>query len=298
VYPFVSWFKLSPKVRLRFVLNRGESTRWRLPRADVIVLDDWRSARYIEHLRDRAKKVVQIAWAYDAWVRGDPRIQSEVERGLSDTSIPVIAGSHFVGSMLERLGREPVAVIRPGVDTHMFHPQNESSGGRGATIGMIVQPDRPTKGTGDGIAALEELHGRGHAFTATAVCRSRPRDLPSWIQTRPAADDTAMADFYNQCSVFLVPSRGEGFGLPALEAMACGAAVVSTDNGGVSDYARPGENILLAPVGDSAVMADQLELLLKDEVLRRRLVSEGLATVKKFSWEAATLALEGVLTGL
>jgi glycosyltransferase involved in cell wall biosynthesis len=45
-------------------------------------------------------------------------------------------------------------------------------------------------------------------------------------------------------------------------------------------------------------MADQLELLLKDEVLRRRLVSEGLATVKKFSWEAATLALEGVLTGL
>jgi glycosyltransferase involved in cell wall biosynthesis len=107
-----------------------------------------------------------------------------------------------------------------------------------------------------------------------------------------------MADFYNQCSIFLVSSSGEGFGLPALEAMACGAAVVSTDNGGVSDYAHPGENILLAPVGDSGAMADQLELLLTDDGLRQRLICAGFATAESFSWDRATDAIEGVLANL
>jgi glycosyltransferase involved in cell wall biosynthesis len=126
----------------------------------------------------------------------------------------------------------------------------------------------------------------------------RPDDLPSWIETTTAADDTALAEFYNRCAVFLVPSRGEGFGLPALEAMACGAAVVSTDNGGVRDYARPGENILLAPVGDTAAMADQLELLLTDDELRRRMAAAGRSTAEQISWDVAIDALEGVLAGL
>lgn len=297
LYPFVSWFDVSPSVRLRFVLNRGEATRWRLPRTDVLVLDDWRSERHVEHLRTRTEKVVQVAWGYDAWVRGDPELQAAVEHGLSNAGLPVIAGSRFVASMLNRFGREPVAIICPGVDTDVFRSLIDVND-RSSTIGMIVQPDRPSKGTFDGIAALERLRERGHVFTARAVCRSRPGDLPAWITTTAAADDEAMADFYNQCSIFLVPSRGEGFGLPALEAMACGAAVVSTDNGGVSDYARPGDNILLAPVGDVEAMADQLEVLLKDDDLRRRLARQGLATASEFSWDRSTEALEGVLASL
>lgn len=297
LYPFVSWFDLSPRVRVQYVLNRGEATRWRLPRTDAFVVDDWRSESHIQHLRNRAQRIVQVAWGYDAWVRGDPELQARVERGLSNTSIPLVAGSRFVASMLNGFGREPVAVIRPGIDTDVFRPRIDLSD-RGATVGMIVQADRPSKGTPDGIAAFERLRAHGHVFTAVAVCRNRPRDLPTWITTIAAADDKAMAEFYNRCAVFLVPSRGEGFGLPALEAMACGAAVVSTDNGGVGDYARPGDNILLAPVGDIEAMADQLEFLLKDEVLRLQLAREGLATAQEFSWDRSTDALEELLTGL
>ncbi len=105
-----------------------------------------------------------------------------------------------------------------------------------------------------------------------------------------------MAEFYNDCAVFLVPSWAEGFGLVALEAMACGAAVVSTENGGVTDFARSGENILLAPVGDVAAMADQLEVLIANDTFRERIAGFGQATAREFSWEKSTDAFERALT--
>jgi glycosyltransferase involved in cell wall biosynthesis len=113
--------------------------------------------------------------------------------------------------------------------------------------------------------------------------------------TRTAPDDKAMAAFYNDCSIFLVPSRAEGFGLPALEAMACGTAVVSTDNGGVRDFASPGENLLLAPVGDAEAIAGQLARLIIDVALRRQVATAGLATAQEFSWDRSTDAFEDQL---
>jgi glycosyltransferase involved in cell wall biosynthesis len=104
-----------------------------------------------------------------------------------------------------------------------------------------------------------------------------------------------MADFYTECSIFMVSSLAEGFGLPALEAMACGTAVVSTDNGGVRDFAQPGDNILLAPVGDPEAIADQLEILVTDTARRQQIALAGSVTAQEFSWDQSTDAFEQAL---
>ena len=48
-------------------------------------------------------------------------------------------------------------------------------------------------------------------------------------------------------AIYVLPSAYEGWGLTAVEAMACGAAVITTRNGGVEDFARDGDNALLVP---------------------------------------------------
>lgn len=290
------WFKLSPKVRVRYVLD-GPRLHWTITPTDVLVFVAWSTEYYYPVLRERAHRTVQFAWDYEHWVTAEPEAKRNIEKGLTNESIPIVAGSSIVASMLEELGRNPVATIPPGVDTTVFRPRTNQSS-RGCTIGMIARTKRQ-KGSAVGIAALESLRKRTNTFQAIILSPDElPYDLPSWIVKRTAVDDAAMAEFYNDCSIFLHPGQAEGFGLPALEAMACGAAVVSTDNGGISDFGRPGDNLLLSPVGDVEEITNNLALLIGDNELRRQIAASGIATAQAFSWDKSTDSFEHTLTAL
>lgn len=94
--------------------------------------------------------------------------------------------------------------------------------------------------------------------------------------------------FLSYIDVFVFPSWVEGFGLPPLEAMACGAAVIVTDSGGVREYARDGDNCLLVPAGDVAALARAIERVSTEpsaSELRARLVRGGRSTALQYPVE-------------
>lgn len=97
---------------------------------------------------------------------------------------------------------------------------------------------------------------------------------------------------YSAATLFVFPSLYEGFGLPVVEAMACGTPVACSDRGSLKEAA--GEAALLFDSLDVEAMASGLGRLLADEALRAELARRGLAQAARFSWEktaAATLAL-------
>ena len=100
---------------------------------------------------------------------------------------------------------------------------------------------------------------------------------------------------YNQAEVFVSPSLYEGFGLPAAEAMACGAPIVATTAGAFPEVIEDGVSGLLVPPGDTRALADAIERVLGDGLLQRRLGREGRQRiVEQFSWRETavqTLAL-------
>ena len=102
-------------------------------------------------------------------------------------------------------------------------------------------------------------------------------------------------EVYNQSRVFLQPSRHEGFGYTAVEAMACGCALVTTDNGGSQDYAVPGETALVAPQGDVPALVGALDTLLRDDAARTRMAHAGERFVRRFDWDRSAALLEGLL---
>jgi len=93
---------------------------------------------------------------------------------------------------------------------------------------------------------------------------------------------------YNKAQVAVMPSLFEGFGLPALEAMACGTALLATDAGGLAEVVGEGEDaggILVEP-GDEQALADALSRLLADEALRQKLEHRGRRRAQSgFGWE-------------
>ena len=106
--------------------------------------------------------------------------------------------------------------------------------------------------------------------------------LPGYI---PQADLPAL---YSAASVFVYASRYEGFGLPVLEAMACGAPVITSNVASMPEIA--GESGILIDPNDESGLADAMGRVLTDDELRARLARAGLERAQSFSWERAAQA--------
>lgn len=94
-----------------------------------------------------------------------------------------------------------------------------------------------------------------------------------------------LAWLYNACRLYANPSRYEGFGLPLLEAMACGAACLASNVSSLPEIA--GAGALLLPAHDAGAWAAAIERLWKDEAARVALGEQGLRRAREFSWRRA-----------
>ena len=106
-------------------------------------------------------------------------------------------------------------------------------------------------------------------------------------------DDADLPALYSAADLLAFPSLYEGFGLPLLEAMACGTPVISSDASSLPEVARSGEAeaaLLLSP-HDEAAWGEGMNLLLGDQELRRRLIAAGTEQAARFSWRSAARQL-------
>jgi glycosyltransferase involved in cell wall biosynthesis len=105
--------------------------------------------------------------------------------------------------------------------------------------------------------------------------------------------DAALAELYRRCAVFCYPSLGEGFGLPVLEAMAAGAAVLTSNISSLPEVG--GEAVAYADPTQAAAIGEQLQRLLRDEPLRAELSTRASARAQEFSWASFAETVLAVL---
>jgi len=106
--------------------------------------------------------------------------------------------------------------------------------------------------------------------------------------------DEDLPALYNLAEAFVLPSLYEGFGLPPLEAMACGTPVVTSNVSSLPEVV--GDAGLMVEPADVESLAVAIERVLEDGGLRREMVQRGLARAKEFTWERAARRLLGVYT--
>ncbi len=98
-------------------------------------------------------------------------------------------------------------------------------------------------------------------------------------------DDRDLPVLYTLADLFVFPSLYEGFGLPPLEAMACGTPVIASDNSSLPEVL--GQAALLVPADDTTAIADAMARVLGDATLRTRLSDLGRAQAARFTWAGA-----------
>lgn len=101
--------------------------------------------------------------------------------------------------------------------------------------------------------------------------------IPGWVE------EEDVPYIYNATTAFVFPSNYEGFGIPLLQAMACGTPNAASDVASIPEITQ--DAALLFNPEDVADMADNLAKIIKDDKKRQELIENGLARVQNFSWE-------------
>lgn len=96
-------------------------------------------------------------------------------------------------------------------------------------------------------------------------------------------DDNDLILLYNAAALFVFPSRYEGFGLPPLEAMACGTPVVAADNSSIPEIV--GDAAVLTDADDATKITGAITQVLTDRTLQIKLIDKGRTQAANFSWE-------------
>ena len=132
---------------------------------------------------------------------------------------------------------------------------------------------------------LEATEGLPRVIVGDGPLRDRVREAIGFVEP------SALRDHFQRAAVVACPSRREGYGVVAREAMAYGRPVVAAAVGGLTDAVEDGVTGLLVPPRDPAALRSAIERLLGDSALRERLGAAARTKARlDFSWEAATKA--------
>jgi glycosyltransferase involved in cell wall biosynthesis len=206
------------------------------------------------------------------------------------------SSEHTAAAITARLGvTDTVVVARPGVPRWVPNGRSRPLPADGHLL--FVGTLEPRKNVGGLLDAYERLLTR-HAGTPDLILMGRATPAAAhWLEriARPPlagrvrhlgyVPDGERRSVYEGALLLVLPSWAEGFGLPALEAMALGIPVVASDAGALPEVV--GDAGLLVSPGDPVALASALEQVVADPGLRARLSFAGRDRVRGWSWDHA-----------
>jgi glycosyltransferase involved in cell wall biosynthesis len=275
------WFDFDPRVEIVVVEELGSDV---LGRQNLVIATAWETAAAVGAAVGSAG--FYLIQGFETWgdieqVRATWRLPLRkivISGWLQDIAIEMGEGARTTvvpnGLDLDRLDVDlPLMARKPRV---------------GALLGAL-------KGEADVIAALVAARERLPELQAvTYGVARRPDALADWIEHVRLPDPQQLRELYNSCAIFLQASPADGWGLSATEAMACGCALITYDNGGSREYAVDGETAVVVEVGATNIAAAIVDLVTDPQ--RRILIAlQGREAVAAFTWERAVGSLEEVL---
>ena len=276
------------RARVRWV------TTWdpaRLPAADALIATAWQSADAVVQAPALAGAKFYLVQHFESLYHGDPpRVDATYALPLRK----IVISSWLRDIMKERFGADAEVLVTP-VDRDLFHPVAGARSPDAFRV-LMLHHDYAWKGVREGLEAVAAVKVRHPEIQLVGFGVKPPREALPYDEFYANLPQDRLAWLYSRCPIYLCPSWDEGLGMPSMEAMACGAALVTFDNGGSRDYASDGATALVAPHRDVAALARCLERMVADGALRERIAAQGREFVtQSFDWGRATERLEEIL---
>ena len=196
-----------------------------------------------------------------------------------------ITVSRWLKEIVDVYSEKSSYLLKNPIDTTIYQRKVNQKDRTPYTIGLLYHTEK-IKGVRYALAAIYKLKEKYSNLSVEMFGMfPEPKNLPEWIHYKRGATQKETVNIYNKVQVFLCASIEEGYGLTGLEAMACGACLVSTSYKGVLEYAENGYNALLSPVKDIDMLIKHVSELFENQRERIRLSNNGVESVKIYSWD-------------
>lgn len=199
----------------------------------------------------------------------------------------ILTVSHQAAKYIKSIFGRDAMVVHNGIDTSIYEQKRSSHETQKKNYILMMGNDRYSfKGIKDVIGAYAVIKKEIPDMELYYISPEPPTiDVSAVSKVFVAPEESQIVKLYQEARAFLLGSHYEAFGLPVLEAMACGCPVITTDCIGIRDYVYHGENAIIVRPEASQQLAESFLGLQQNYELRRRIVKGGLKTARKFRWK-------------
>lgn len=286
----ITWFELDSRVSLFFDVTSKKD----FPDADVIVATA-APTTYIKYLSSIKGKKFYFIQNFETWWYDEK--EKDLEKTFEIPNMTNIVISHELRDKIQK-----VTKTTPKYLPNFYNPDefylSEPIVPRENVVSLLNHSQK-TKRTEFGIEILKEVKKeipdlKVELFGAYDV----PYPLPEYFHfTKNANAFQLRQQIYGCSKIYLLPSILEGWGLTGMEAMACGAVLVSSEIGGITDYANNNNSILINP-NNKDKFIESIIYLLKNSEKQQQIANKGYRDVQQYRIEKSTNILESILKGM
>ena len=284
-----TWFPISDEINF-IQVPEGEEIKKYIPQCDLLVATSWKCIyEAVESNKAPVAFFEQGGSHLFEAEKLDERKRQVVEDRLKLVPFLYTVSQYSSDKIKQLYGRDS-EIIYNALDNNIFYPREEKiKQSEMTSITIIGSEEFKFKNIEAILQVIRKLKER-YPIQLNWVTQTKPERNKEEAIINP--EQKRIGDILRNTDIYICNSEYESFGLPTLEAMTCGATVITTDTGGMRDFVQDGKNALVIQKNDNKDMEEKIELLIKDNKLRQKLAEEGIKTAQRFQWENSIEKIE------
>ncbi len=282
------WFNFNKSCKVKYIrfINDKE-----IPDADATIYTWWELGYDVEKLSSTKGIKINLIQDYEIWIG---RID-ELHQSYNLPHIHNIVISNELKNKLKYYTKKESFLLPNAIDFEKFKITNSIETRNSMTICMMYHEDE-RKGCKYGLEALASVKKEIPELKVIMFSvYKKPDFFPDWIEYYRKPDN--LCELYNQSAIFITSSIMEGWGLPAVESIACGCALICTNIGGHHEFTNQDTTLWVEPKQPQE-MVEAIFRLIKNSKERISLAKSGNAFIQRFSWDKNVKLLEDYIQSL
>lgn len=287
-YP--KWFKLNKHICRKYIFTGKE-----IEDADVIIATEIRTVDTVVSQAESKGRKVYFIQGFENWGKTDEYVKSTYGLGMHN-----IVVSDWLKRIVDENSVVPAICIKNGVDnTKFYYDKYENKIPHSITFHYRSEA---YKGGDIALKVFERLYQRYPDITVDVITsESSLPEMPRCCKRHIRISASEVAAINRRTKVFLCTSREEGYGLPGLEAMACGCALVSTKYNGVFEYASDfhkeiqSGNSVLVDIDDIDGLENAITDIFENSAKYETMIKNGIVTASEMTSDKAAEKFENEL---
>lgn len=279
------WFDLSVKIKKLYQYYIS-------PKADIAISTFWPTAYLTLFLPAKRKIYFIQGWEINFYKN---IILKFLVKQTYFFPFEIIVISKSLMGKLKKMCKKRIYILPDGIDTSLFKPKLQTKKSKKIKILSVVSEYSYAKGIDLLKETITKIKKNTSKYKFTLVSFEKKTYDKIFDRFISNPDQKTLVSLFQNSEFLLNTSRSEGFFIPGLEAMATGCVVISTNSGGVLEYAVNNKNAIIVNNISKLYRNNMIEKLSNNYLKTNKMRKNGIKTSKNFKWEKIIDKLEKIL---